>query len=104
MKQNSGALTSAAASGAVTVTMYSTKYWDITTTTGERYNLTSPETRRIDSLTCHANEGFGGFDIDVVRYFRPVGENTETREDEVFSTTYTPSDTVICTNPDAVDE
>ena len=34
----------------------------------------------------------------------PVGENTETRDDEVFSTTYTPSDTVICTNPDAVDE
>ncbi|TGN64153.1 hypothetical protein EXE59_09465 [Nocardioides eburneiflavus] len=91
-------------SGAVTVTMYSTKYWDITTSTGERYNITKPRTRRIDDLTCHPNEGYGGFDIDVVRYFRPVGENTETREDEVFSTTYTPSDTVICTNPDAVDE
>lgn len=91
-------------SGAVTVTMYSTKWWDITTTTGERYNLTRPATRRIDSLTCHPNEGFGGFDIDVVRYFEPVGENTESREDEVFSTTYIPSDTVICTNPDAVDE
>jgi ABC-type amino acid transport substrate-binding protein len=45
-----------------------------------------------------------GFDIDVVRYFTPVNGNTETRDDEVFSTTYTPSDTVICTNPDAVDE
>ncbi|GAA5124400.1 VanW family protein [Alloalcanivorax gelatiniphagus] len=91
-------------SGAVTVTMYSTKHWNITTTTGERYNLTQPDTRRIDSLTCHPNEGFGGFDIDVVRYFEPAGANTETREDEVFRTTYTPSDTVICTNPDAVDE
>ena len=50
--------------------MYSTKYWDITTTTGERYNLTQAKTRRIDDLTCHANEGYGGFDIDVVRYFR----------------------------------
>ena len=57
-------------SGVVTVTMYSTKYWDITTTTGERYNLTQPKTRRIDDLTCHPNEGFGGFDIDVMRYFR----------------------------------
>ncbi|MBC2932974.1 VanW family protein [Nocardioides sp. zg-1228] len=91
-------------SGAVTVTMYSTKHWKITSTTGERHNLTKPETRRIDSLTCHANQGFGGFDIDVVRRFEPVGDNTETREDEVFSTTYIPSDTVICTNPDAVDE
>jgi vancomycin resistance protein YoaR len=91
-------------SGQVTVTMYSTKYWDITTTTGERHNLTKPRTRRIDTLKCHPNEGFGGFDIDVVRYFTPVNGNDETRDDEVFSTTYTPSDTVICTNPDAVDE
>ena len=91
-------------SGVVTASMYSTKYWDITTTTGERYNLTKPKTRRIDDLTCHPNEGFGGFDIDVVRYFRPVNGNTESRDDEVFHTTYIPSDTVICTNPDAVDE
>jgi vancomycin resistance protein YoaR len=91
-------------SGSATVTMYSTKYWDIATTAGERYNLTQAKVRRIDDLTCHPNEGYGGFDIDVVRYFTPVNGNTETRDDEVFSTTYTPSDTVICTNPDAVDE
>ncbi len=91
-------------SGVVTVTMYSTKYWDITTTTGNRTNITQPVVRRIDSLKCHANQGYGGFDIDVMRYFKPVGANTEKRGDETFSTTYTPSDTVICTNPDAVDE
>ncbi len=91
-------------SGAATVSMYSTKYWDITTSTGKRYNFTKPKTRKIDDRTCHANQGFGGFDIDVVRYFKPVGANKETRDDEVFHTTYTPSDTVICTNPDAVDE
>ena len=90
-------------SGVVTASMYSTKYWDITTTTSERYNFTKHKTRRIDSLTCHPNEGFGGFDIDVTRYFEPVNGNTETRDDEVFHTTYTPSDTVICTNPDATD-
>ena len=91
-------------SGVATVSMYSTKYWDITTSTGERHNITEAEVRRIDDLTCHANEGYGGFDIDVVRYFTPVNGNTETRPDETFSTTYTPSDTVVCTNPDAVDE
>lgn len=91
-------------SGAVTVTMYSTKHWDITTTTSGRYNLTQPEVRRLDTPDCYPNEGYGGFDVDVVRYFRPVGANTETRADELFSTTYTPSDTVICTNPDAADE
>ena len=91
-------------SGAATVSMYSTKYWDITTSVGERYNVTKAKTRRIDDLKCHPNQGYGGFDIDVVRYFSPVGDNSETRDDEVFHTTYTPSDTVICTNPDAVDE
>ena len=91
-------------SGSATVSMYSTKWWDITTTTGERYNFTRAKTRRINDRVCHANEGFGGFDIDVVRSFTPVGVNTETRDDEVFNTTYTPSDTVISTNPDAVDE
>jgi vancomycin resistance protein YoaR len=90
-------------SGVVTVTMYSTKHWDIRTTTGERHNITQPEVRRIDSVECHANEGYGGFDIDVVRYFTPVNGNTETRGPETFSTTYIPSDTVICTNPDATD-
>ena len=91
-------------SGVVTVTMYSTKYWDITTTTGPRTNITQPQVRRIDDLTCHPNEGYGGFDIDVVRYFQPVNGNDQGPRQETFSTTYTPSDTVICTNPDAVDE
>jgi vancomycin resistance protein YoaR len=93
----------AASSGVVTVSMYSTKYWNITTSTGERHNITEPEVRRIGTRQCHANEGYGGFDIDVTRYFEPVGANTETRAPEVFSTTYTPSDTVICTNPAAED-
>lgn len=90
-------------SGVATVSMWSTKYWDITTTTGERHNLTQPKTRRIDTLKCHPNTGYGGFDIDVVRYFQPVGANTEQRDPETFSTTYIPSDTVVCTNPDATD-
>ena len=91
-------------SGVATVSMYSTKWWDITTSTGDRYNPTKAKVRKIDDLKCHANQGFGGFDIDVVRYFAPVGANTGSRDDEVFHTTYTPSDTVVCTNPDAVDE
>ncbi len=91
-------------SGEVRVSMYSTKWWNIRTSTGKRYNITQAQIRKIDSLKCHANQGYGGFDIDVMRYFTPAGENTEERADETFHTTYTPSDTVICTNPDAVDE
>lgn len=87
-------------SGAVTVSMYSTKYWDITTRTGERYNFTSPETREIDSATCTPNTGYGGFDIDVWRYFRKAGSD-ELVKTEKMHTTYTPNDTVVCTNPNA---
>jgi vancomycin resistance protein YoaR len=79
----------------VTVTMYSTKYWDITTSTGERYNFTSPDTRTMSGPDCVPNQGYGGFDIDVKRYFRRVGDPT-LLETENFFTRYIPSDTVIC--------
>lgn len=82
--------------GSATVTMYSTKVWDITSTTGNRYNLTSPSTRRISGPGCLPNAGYGGFDIDVTRYFRRPGSSALVRS-EKFTTTYIPSDTVICT-------
>ena len=87
-------------SGVVTVSMWSTKTWDITTRTSDRYNITREETRRIDTPDCHANDGYGGFDIDVWRYFRRPGSD-ELVKQEKLHTTYTPSDTVICTNPRA---
>ena len=84
--------------GSATVTMYSTKIWDIGTDRSERHNITQPETRYIDDDECVANEGYGGFDIDVYRYFRRPGKSEVVRK-ETFSTTYTPSDTVICSPP-----
>lgn len=81
--------------GTVTVTMYSTKYWDITTSTGERYNFTSPGTQTMSGPDCVPNEGYGGFEIDVQRYIRRVGDPT-LLETENLHTTYIPSDTVIC--------
>ncbi len=87
-------------SGVVTVSMWSTKTWDITTRTSDRYNFTEEQTRRVDTPDCHANEGYGGFDIDVWRYFRRPGSD-ELVKQEKFHTTYTPSDTVVCTNPRA---
>ena len=89
-------------SGVVTVDMWSTKYWDITTSTSERYNETEPETRRVNTRQCHPNEGYGGFDVDVWRYFRRAGSSELVRT-EKFHTTYIPSDTVICTHPQAED-
>ncbi|RYE77725.1 MAG: hypothetical protein EOO74_06440 [Myxococcales bacterium] len=84
--------------GSVTVTLWSTKYWDITTKTGERYNFTSPATRTLTTSDCVSNSGYGGFDINVWRYWRKHGSDELVRT-EKFHTTYTPSDTVICKDP-----
>lgn len=85
-------------SGVVTVSMHSTDYWDITTTTGERYNHTEPKTRTLHDEECYPNEGYGGFDINVVRYFRKAGSSTLDHS-ETFFTRYNASDTVICKPP-----
>jgi hypothetical protein len=75
--------------------MYSTEVWDITASKSERYNLTSPKTRTLDTPKCEPHEGYGGFDIDVYRYFRKPGSETLVRT-EKFHTTYKPSDHVVC--------
>lgn len=82
-------------SGAITVRMWSTKIWDITALTGNRYAFTSPDTRYLSGDDCVPNEGYGGFQIDVTRVFRRAGES-EVERREVMHTTYTPSDSVVC--------
>jgi hypothetical protein len=92
----------ASSSGVVTVSMWSTRTWDIRARTGERYNFTEEETRRVDTRQCHPNDGYGGFDINVWRDFRRPGSSEVVRT-EKFHTTYIPSDTVVCTHPNATD-
>jgi vancomycin resistance protein YoaR len=84
--------------GVVTVSMYSTKYWDITTTTSDRYNFRAPATRTLTTPDCYPNTGYDGFDVDVTRFFRKPGSDDLVRT-EKFHTSYTPSDTVICKPP-----
>ncbi len=81
--------------GAATVSMFSTKVWDVQAGKSKRYNFTSPETRRLSGPECVDNTGYGGFDIDVFRRFYKPGSTTLDHR-EKFTTTYTPSDTVIC--------
>ena len=84
--------------GVVTVSMYSTKYWDISTTTSDRYNYRQPKTRTLTTPDCYPNTGYAGFDVDVTRTFRRHGEDAVDHV-EKFHTAYTPSDTVICKKP-----
>jgi vancomycin resistance protein YoaR len=87
-----------ASQGVVTVSMYSTKYWDITTSTSDRYNYTEEQTRTLRTADCYPNDGYAGFDVDVMRYFRKAGEH-DLDHQEKFHTHYIPSDTVICRPP-----
>ena len=91
------------AQGVVTVRLFSTKYWDITTKTGQRYNFTSPATRTLDTPDCYPNTGYGGFDINIWRYWRRAG-STDLQRTERMHTTYIPSDTVICKPPGSLDD
>lgn len=84
--------------GSVTVTMYSTKVWDIAARASERYNFTSPETRYLQTPDCYAYTGSSGFTIDVFRDFRRPGDS-EVVKTERFNTVYTPSDSVRCGPP-----
>ncbi|GAW50941.1 MULTISPECIES: VanW family protein [unclassified Nocardioides] len=85
--------------GVVTVSMWSTKHWDITTSTSPRYNFRAPATRTLRTPDCYPNTGYDGFDVDVTRFFRKPGSDELVRT-EKFHTSYTPSDTVICKSPE----
>jgi vancomycin resistance protein YoaR len=89
--------------GSVTVRMYSTKVWDITSQASERYAYVSPGTRTLRTPDCYPNTGYSGFQIDVTRTFRRHGES-EIHHTENFHTTYTPADTVICKPPKSDDD
>ena len=93
----------AATPGVVTVSMWSTKYWDVTASASARYNLTQAKTRTLKTKDCVPNEGYGGFEMDVTRYWRRPGES-EIVKQETKHTTYIPSDTVICEPPEKKDE
>jgi vancomycin resistance protein YoaR len=88
-------------SGEMHVRMWSTKYWDITAGVSDRYKITKEKTRHLRGKNCVPHDGYGGFDVDVYRYFRRHGSSDLVRK-ETMHTTYQPSDTVVCDkNPDA---
>jgi vancomycin resistance protein YoaR len=84
-----------ARSGAMHVAMWSTKYWDIKAGRSGRYHETQPKTRHLSGDGCVPNQGYGGFDIDVYRYFYRHGSKALDHK-ETMHTTYTPSDSVVC--------
>ena len=88
-------ITAVRTSGDVTVTFWSTKYWNISAEFGPRTNETSFTTDYSTDPTCVPQEGIDGFDITVTRVWRHVGSDTIVRR-EPLTTHYEPAPTVIC--------
>jgi vancomycin resistance protein YoaR len=81
--------------GSATVSMYSTKHWDISSRKSARYAFTKPPTRYLDAPDCQATQGGPGFAVDVFRDFRRPGRSAVVRT-EKFHTVYNPEPKLVC--------
>lgn len=77
----------------VTVSLWSTKVWDIESITGPRTDRKAPKTVYDPSDKCLPQSPVDGFRIVVTRVFKKGDEEVK-RED--FKTTYRPADRVLC--------
>jgi hypothetical protein len=86
-------VTAGTTSDSVTITMWSTKYWDIAAEFGPRTNVTPFSTVYNTSPNCVAQGGVDGFDITVTRVWSRGGE---VKRREPLATSYDPAPTVVC--------
>ncbi len=85
-------------SGSVTVSMWSTKRWDVTALTGPRTGVQQPVVRYDQARSCQRSSGSPGFGVTVVRVFRKPGSGKVLRR-ETFHTDYRAADAVRCGPP-----
>jgi vancomycin resistance protein YoaR len=81
--------------GEVHVELWSTRYWDVETSTSRRYHRTAPAVRHRRGRDCVPVTGHGGFDVDVTRELSLHGSGTLDHT-ETLHTTYAPSERVVC--------
>lgn len=86
-------VTSSVTDTSVTVTMWSTKYWDIDAEFGPRTNPRPAGTVYDAGEGCVAQYGVDGFDITVTRVWSRDGE---VKRREPLATSYSSAPTVIC--------
>ncbi|RLV50822.1 hypothetical protein D9V37_02370 [Nocardioides mangrovicus] len=89
---------SPAGDGSLTVTLWSTKAWDVTTQVGRPYATVQPKVRHRKGADCSAVVGSAGYSVDVVRVFRKPGSSTVDHRDKT-TTLYPPQNAVICSAP-----
>jgi len=79
----------------ITIRMYGTKRYDVTSTSGPRTNPTSPNTVTIPAgEKCSSSQGSPGFTITDTRTLREI--STGRTRDETRTVRYNPSPKVVC--------
>jgi hypothetical protein len=99
-RQRYGVLVSAVAgrptthhAGSLTVTLWSTPRWRITTSHGTRTNVV-PAARQVQhGKSCRPRPGRDGFDVTVTRSFAQGGQVDHTSS---YTVSYAPMATVVC--------
>ena len=84
--------------GAATVSMYSTKQWNVTSTTGARTDFRQPQVRYLTDEDCEEFSGTQGFSVNVFRRFQDLKTDKVLRT-EKFETDYIAGDEVRCGAP-----
>ena len=80
--------------GAITVTMWGTRYWTVKSSTSERYNVRKGGNLTDNGPDCVPQAGNDGFDIDITRRSYRSGTLVNS---ETYTTHYNAEDVVTCT-------
>lgn len=80
--------------GVVSVTLWGTKYWSVTTTTSDRHGYRAPLRIHDPGTGCEPQAGTAGFDVDSTR---TVSRNGKLVRSETYTTSYSAEDSVACT-------
>jgi vancomycin resistance protein YoaR len=85
--------------GALTVTFYGTKHFEIESISSERTNYREPAVQdKVDDGDCIPQSGVEGFDITVTRVFRDLNSGAEIRRED-FHTSYAAEAVIHCVPP-----
>ena len=85
--------------GAITVTFYGTKRYEIEAIEGPRTNYRQPTVQdKVDDGSCTPQPGIPGFDVTVTRIFRDLSSGAELRR-ETFTTRYAAEAIINCIPP-----
>jgi hypothetical protein len=83
-------------SGRVTVRLWSTRQWDVTTSTGPRRDVVTSPVTYDDTAGCRPTTGTDGFSVTVTRVLRHDGEVAARH---AFTSRYHATGTVVCHAP-----